>query len=101
MDIINYIPQGHQNAITRKELSNITHTCDRDTRKAIEFARKDNTICNLSDANGYFIPLHNGDLSARAYVNQEINRIISLLKSTKHAREELNIEMPTEFYENI
>ena len=56
MNILDYIPVGHENAVTRKKLCNITGLSDRKVRQLIEDARKDNVILNLGDSKGYFKP---------------------------------------------
>lgn len=55
-NIVDYIPVGHENAISRKELARKTGLTDRILRKEIEKARETTCICNMSDGAGYYIP---------------------------------------------
>lgn len=56
MDILKYIPVGHENAVTRRDLCRRTRLSDRKVRQLIEDARKDVVILNLGDSKGYFVP---------------------------------------------
>ena len=58
MYILDYIPTGHNNAITREALQSLTHLSDRKIRVLIAEANKsapdDVLIINLQDGMGYF-----------------------------------------------
>lgn len=54
--IMNVIPVGHKNAVTRKQLCISTGMNDRRIRKAVAEARRENVILNLQDGSGYYIP---------------------------------------------
>nr|DAW41402.1 MAG TPA: hypothetical protein [Bacteriophage sp.] len=60
MDILDYIPTGHNNAIPRKELQRLTRMNDREIRKLIADTNKnapdDVLIINMQDGMGYFRP---------------------------------------------
>lgn len=60
MNILDYIPTGHENAITRHDLRALTHLNDRAIRASIAAANKnapdDVLIINMQDGQGYFRP---------------------------------------------
>lgn len=90
--ILNYIPTGSENAITRKELSIMTGICDRDIRKSIHIARRYIPILNLSDGKGYYIPNMNNTSdkqNLKIFFRQEENRIKSIGWALKAARRTL------------
>lgn len=57
MDIVDYIPFGRKNAITRTRLRIVTGLNDRQIREQISQARRDTVILNMQDGKGYFRPL--------------------------------------------
>ena len=76
-DICGYIPRGRANAVTRYELCLKTGFKDRQVRDLIHYARREESILNLSDGRGYFRPdlsdpIERGMLAA--YVRQEKSR---------------------------
>lgn len=80
MEIINYIPRGHKNAISRQYLSTLTKQSDRKNRDMIE---KNNLsgnelIINLQDGHGYFVPDETEQSLIRIYRAQEQHRFMSL-----------------------
>lgn len=79
--IINLIPFGQENAITRKQLMNLTGFTDRIVRSSIEEARKVEVIVNLQDGRGYFRPLESEYLQVREYYLQERSRVIKIMHS--------------------
>ena len=89
-NIIDLIPKGSDNAISRESLLD---KCilfgialnDRAMRKAIEDARKSVTILNMQDGRGYFLPGKNDQDKLRHYINQEHDRSISILRNLKMA----------------
>lgn len=56
MELLDLIPFGHENAITRKNLAIQAGLPDRVMRKEILKLREDNIILNLQDGRGYFRP---------------------------------------------
>ena len=87
--IVDYMPTGRKNAITRKELCRITGLSDRQAREHISQARRNTPIINLQDGDGYFIPdpSDNGDMNLlKRYVRQEEARLKSIGWSLKAAR---------------
>lgn len=89
-NIVDLIPKGSANAISREALLNKCTVFglafnDRQMRKLIEEARAENCILNLSDGRGYFIPDKNDQDKLRHYINQEHDRSISILRNLKMA----------------
>lgn len=76
MDIVDYIPIGSENAISRQSLCIITGMSDRKVRKAISQARRNTCICNSQDGKGYYIPDCLRD--ARQFLKQESSRAKSI-----------------------
>ncbi|HKM00746.1 MAG TPA: hypothetical protein VJ083_01695 [Sedimentibacter sp.] len=56
IDIIKFIPYGHENGITGRELQNITHLNNRRVREFNKTERMDHVILNMQDGKGYFRP---------------------------------------------
>lgn len=84
--ILEYIPLGHENAVTYDELSNRTGMCRRDIREAISRARRDDVILNMQDGKGFFKPtVDEADLVDR-WLFQEESRLKEHAKSLKSAR---------------
>lgn len=81
MNIIDYIPVGHRNAVTRDELRLMTGMHDRQIRRAIEKARSECIILNVQDGKGYYRPDPHDDVD-RAEINifyrQERRRIAAI-----------------------
>lgn len=84
VSIIDLIPVGRENAISRKIL---TEKCvaaglidknavdkDRSMRKLVEKARIDYTILNISDGNGYYRVSREDLQDLQRYIRQEDNR---------------------------
>lgn len=54
MNIIDYIPKGYNNAISRKNLCIVTGLQDRVVRRLIEEARRNTIIISNDDGSGYW-----------------------------------------------
>ena len=81
--MIELIPTGKQNAITRKRLCDITGLDDRTVREKIEKEKPNNPIINLQNGEGYFMPsLEERHLGEQCY-RSAIKRIESELTSLK------------------
>lgn len=78
MNIVNYIPIGHKNAITRGELCRRTGLGDRKIRRMIEKARQDFVILNLGDSKGYFLPGIGEENLVEIYKRQELSRYVAI-----------------------
>ena len=89
MYILDYIPTGHSNAITRETLQSLTHLSDRKIRVLIAEANKsapdDVLIINLQDGMGYFRPAPDEDYLVRVWRMQEKVRGISVDESVEAA----------------
>lgn len=90
MNIIELIPYGKRNAISRQELltecawHGLTDS-DRAMRRLIEDARKDNCILNLQSGRGYFRPTKEDLPELKHYVAQEHKRSMAILHNLKMA----------------
>ncbi len=87
MKLLDYIPYGRENAITRSNLCKVSELDDRVVRERIGQLRRDNVILNLQDGSGYFRPLlpDESELVER-FVKQETKRLKSIGWSLKAAR---------------
>jgi hypothetical protein len=89
MNIIDFIPIGSNNAITRARLCELTGMRDREVRERISIACNDNVIINLQDGNGYFIPDETERFLIERYYHQELSRLKANAKKVKMLREVL------------
>lgn len=92
MDILNYIPVGHKNAITRHALRVAAGMSDRKIRELIEESNIKNPttpIINVQDGKGYFIPDIQDPEDVRElkkYVALQKSRIKQISRSSRGAR---------------
>lgn len=86
MDILDYIPTGRQNAITRSDLCRITGLTDRMMRDALHEAKLKIPILNMQDGKGYFIPDMN-DQNDRYTLMMHVRQEESRIRSTEDALE--------------
>lgn len=89
MDIVDYIPFGRENAVTRAQLRIVTGLNDRQIREQISQARRDTVILNMQDGKGYFRPLPEERHLVESYAKQETARLKSIGWSLKSARKML------------
>ena len=89
MDIVDYIPFGRKNAITRTRLRIVTGLNDRQIREQISQARRDTVILNMQDGKGYFRPLPEERHLFESYAKQETARLKSIGWSLKATRQML------------
>lgn len=98
MDILDFIPTGSENAVTRVELCQRTGLDDRTVRDLIHNARRRIPILNMQDGKGYFIPdmnTRNDTDLLKWYVRQEESRKQSIgwsLKAARRTLKNLNID---------
>lgn len=89
--IVDYIPFGKENAISRQQLERVTGLSDRDVREAISLARRNTVILNLSNGKGYFQPIQGEDDLVVKYFKQEGSRLKrigwSLLATRRRVKE--------------
>lgn len=89
--IADLIPVGRENAISRQMLvalcvenglvKNTLFGKDRAMRKLIEQARRDYTILNLSNGQGYYRPSRNDLQDLQRYIRQETKRAVSVFRN--------------------
>lgn len=84
MNIIDYIPYGKENAITREQLSKVTGLPDRAMRKEIELARRDTCIINNQNGKGYYRPTDKAEVER--YIKQEESRAKKIFMALGGAR---------------
>ena len=82
MNIIDFIPYGKENAISRKQLSERCGLRDRVMRKMIEKERREYPILNSQDGSGYFRPLPEEKPLVERWLRQERRRSQSIGNST-------------------
>lgn len=85
--VVSLIPKGRDNAITGKQIRQLTGFSERIVRKYVSLARRD--ICILNDQNGmgYYKPETKEEVER--WVNQERARAKSIFWSMRGAREYL------------
>lgn len=74
MDLLDMIPFGHDNAVTREELKRRTGLPDRVMRAKITALREEVPIINLQDGCGYFRPLPHEFCLVRLWMAQTRSR---------------------------
>lgn len=94
--IVDLIPVGRDNAISRSALTQlcISHKLidesatdkDRAMRNLLSRARLDYTILNLSDGSGYYRPSHDDLLDLQRYIRQEESRAKATFKNLSMAK---------------
>ncbi len=93
MNIIDYIPKGFENAISRKNLCITTGLDDRIIRKLIEEARRHTIIISNTDGSGYWIfpdnPTEYETMMLRKYVKQQESRAKSIFYALYPARQRM------------
>lgn len=82
MRILDYIPTGHKNAISRQMLSSITKLGDRQMRDLISEVNSNDDphelIINLQDGKGYFRPAPDEENLVRIWRAMENSRGLSI-----------------------
>ena len=84
--ILQYIPTGRENAVSRADLVELTGLRDRQVRREIEEARRAGAVI-INDGGGYYLT-DNIDDMARAYW-RETARALSILETRKTIRKKL------------
>ena len=92
MVIIDYIPTGRENAISRQMLCNMTGLSDRMMRHEIERARQQYAILNSQDGSGYFQPSAEEKPLVERWIRQERHRSQKIGNSTLGAEKWLTGE---------
>ncbi len=91
-DLLEKIPFGKKNAISRTRLRIITGLRDRSIREEISRLRRDNAILNTQDGKGYYRPAEEDKEDVRRWVAQETSRARSIFWSMHGARQFLDKE---------
>ena len=90
MNIIDYIPKGYKNAISRKMLCQKTGLEDRVVRALIEEARRETIIISNNDGSGYWLfpdnPTEAEERMLQRYVKQQESRAKSIFYALRPAR---------------
>ena len=88
MDIMTYIANGKENAISRQKLAFLLNLPDRAVRKLLQDARdRGEVILNAQDGRGYYTSDDAGELQRQYNTNR--NRALSILRQQKHIRRRL------------
>lgn len=87
MNLVDFIPYGHKNAITSNQLGMLTGLSSRDIRKIISQAKRDTLIVNLQDGKGYFKPTEDERELVERYLKQEESRFKTIAWTLHSARE--------------
>lgn len=89
MKILDYIPTGHRNAISRQTLSTLTRLSDRKVRELIAAlnanGEPDELIINMQDGKGYFRPGPEEDNLVRTWRAMENSRKLSVNENVRAA----------------
>lgn len=88
MKIIDYIPFGAENAITREQLSKVTGLNDSAMRHEIAIARRETCIINLQDGRGYYQPTSIEEVDR--FIAQEEHRARSIFYNLNGAKKYRN-----------
>lgn len=86
--VIDAIPHGRRNAISRSMLAGAVHLSDRHVRACIEAARNDGVlIISDQDAGGYYIATEPAEIRAQYRIDRA--RALAILKRLKPMRQYL------------
>lgn len=86
INIIDYIPHGKQNAVSRAKLVSLTGVSDRKVRGLISSARKEYVILSSDNGNGYYQPTPDDYPELRKILKREESRAKSVFGSIKKLR---------------
>lgn len=96
MNIIDLIPRGKENAITRERLCEITGMHDRTVRGYIHAARENGEmIISSTGRKGYYLPTNREEVSR--FIGQQKSYIKNFQRSVSRAERELK-NYPTQEY---
>ena len=85
-EILNHIPIGRKNAISRRQLSISTGLSDRVLREQISQLRRDYVILNTQDGKGYYRPSPEDKAQVERWTAQETRRAKSIFWSMRGAK---------------
>lgn len=93
MNIIDFIPKGHKNAISRQNLCIKTGLKDRVVRALIEEARRETIIISNNDGSGYWLfpddPTPEEKQMLYKFVKQQESRAKSIFYALRPARQKV------------
>ncbi len=75
MNIADFIPEGHEKALTADELAALTSQDTRTVRAQISEARRSTVILNMQDGAGYFRPTEEDRALIERWKKQEESRL--------------------------
>lgn len=87
MNILEFIPIGHENGYTLEQISMMCGEEKRVVRHLISKARRDVVIINLQDGHGYFLPKAGEEDLVERWLSQELSRLKNHALSLRGARE--------------
>lgn len=87
MNIVEYIPYGKENAVSRTQLIKRTGSSDRAVREEIAQARRNHCILNDQVKGGYYRPTSEEIAAVERFILQESRRAKSIFYSLKAARD--------------
>lgn len=96
--VLDMIPFGRKNAISRENLCRATGMSDRAVREAISILRREHCILNNQDGNGYYRPFMQDEYYVEEFLKQESRRAKSIFWSLKGAKDWLG-NKEEEFYD--
>lgn len=85
MELLDHIPKGRDNAVTRQTLCQLTGLTDRNVREGISLLRRDTPI--ISSGKGYYLPESNEEV--QQWIERETKRAKSIFWSMGGAKEYL------------
>ena len=92
INILYYIEYGHENGHTERDISRWAGVNQREVRRLISIARREEVILNMQDGKGYFRPDDTEQYLVKDWLNQEENRLkqhaLALRAARKYVREE-------------
>lgn len=93
MQILDFIPVGHENAIPRQDLVMLTGLSDRQVRAMIEKeCTREHPILNMQDGKGYFQPAENEQYLVRLYRAKENHRTLQIRRKCSELDKYLKIQ---------
>lgn len=81
MNVLDYIPIGNKNPISRETLVYITGLDDREVRRIIKRLKDEYPIVNIGQ--GYYIAEDPDDPDLEAYIRQETHRIMEISRGLR------------------
>lgn len=83
MNILEFIPEGKEKAVSRKSLCTMTGLSDRKVRESISEVREHTVVISTDDGAGYYIPTLDEHEEVRMYRVREFARAMSILHNLK------------------